>query len=106
MPDEGTRDLMWTLLCSVPAPLFLLSLLPPLSPAAPISPSEPISQAYSLALYMQKNTSALLQTYVSDTGHRQGPGGGGAGLGRANRAGPGDPPLREPEETKRGHQIS
>ncbi|XP_038204134.2 cardiotrophin-2 [Arvicola amphibius] len=68
MPDEGTRDLMLTLLCSVPAPLCLLSLLPPLSPAAPISPSEPISQAYSLALYMQKNTSTLLQTYLQYQG--------------------------------------
>lgn len=77
MPDERTRDLMLTLLCSVPAPLCLLSLLLPLSPAAPISPAEPISQAYSLALYMQKNTSTLLQTYVSDIGHMQGSGGGG-----------------------------
>ncbi|GAB1292737.1 Cardiotrophin-2 [Apodemus speciosus] len=51
------------------APLCLLSLLlPPLSPAAPISPSEPIGQAYSLALYMQKNTSALLQTYLQSQG--------------------------------------
>ncbi|KFO36317.1 Cardiotrophin-2 [Fukomys damarensis] len=51
------------------APLFLLSLLlPPLSLAAPISPAEPISQAYSLALYMQKNTSALLQTYLQYQG--------------------------------------
>ncbi|XP_008822198.1 cardiotrophin-2 [Nannospalax galili] len=51
------------------APLCLLSLLlPPLSPAAPISPSEPISQAYSLALYMQKNTSTLLQTYLQYQG--------------------------------------
>ncbi|XP_045848892.1 cardiotrophin-2-like [Meles meles] len=47
------------------APFCLLTLLLlPLSPGAPISPAEPISQAYSLALYMQKNTSALLQTYV------------------------------------------
>jgi hypothetical protein len=58
---------------SLPAPLCLLSLLlPPLSPAAPISPAEPISQAYNLAFYMQKNTSTLLQTYVSDTGQDQG----------------------------------
>ncbi|XP_028625171.1 cardiotrophin-2 [Grammomys surdaster] len=55
--------------CLLAAPLCLLSLsLPPLSPAAPISPSEPIGQAYSLALYMQKNTSALLQTYLQYQG--------------------------------------
>ncbi|KAM7329390.1 hypothetical protein ACRRTK_011003 [Alexandromys fortis] len=40
----------------------------PATPAAPISPSEPISQAYSLALYMQKNTSTLLQTYLQYQG--------------------------------------
>ncbi|KAK2097904.1 Cardiotrophin-2 [Saguinus oedipus] len=57
----------------LPAHLCLLTLLsPPLSSAAPVSPAEPISQAYSLALYMQKNTSTLLQTYVSDKGHEQG----------------------------------
>lgn len=82
---------MLTLLCPVPAPLGLLSLLPPLRPAAPISPSEPISQAYSLALYMQKNTSTLLQTYVSGTGREQGSGGGGAGPHRASRGGLRDP---------------
>ncbi|XP_032751504.1 cardiotrophin-2 [Rattus rattus] len=55
--------------CLLAAPLCLLSLLlSPLSPAAPISPSEPIGQAYSLALYMQKNTSALLQTYLQYQG--------------------------------------
>ncbi|XP_041604457.1 cardiotrophin-2-like [Vulpes lagopus] len=49
------------------APLCLLTLLlPPPRPGAPISPAEPISQAYSLALYMQKNTSTLLQTYKTD----------------------------------------
>ncbi|KAF5914677.1 hypothetical protein HPG69_005174 [Diceros bicornis minor] len=37
-------------------------------PGAPISPAEPISQAYSLALYMQKNTSTLLQTYLQYQG--------------------------------------
>jgi len=67
---QGLND---GLLYPLAAPLCLLSLLlSPLSPAAPISPSEPIGQAYSLALYMQKNTSALLQTYVSDIGHVQG----------------------------------
>ncbi|XP_005405336.1 PREDICTED: cardiotrophin-2 [Chinchilla lanigera] len=51
------------------APLCLLSLLlPPLRLAAPLSPAEPISQAYSLALYMQKNTSTLLQTYLQHQG--------------------------------------
>ncbi|XP_040609716.1 cardiotrophin-2 [Mesocricetus auratus] len=64
MNDERAKDLMLTLFRPVPAPLCLLSLLPPLSLSAPISPSEPISQAYSLALYMQKNTSTLLQTYL------------------------------------------
>ncbi|XP_031240490.1 cardiotrophin-2 [Mastomys coucha] len=55
--------------CLLATPLCLLSLLlPRLSPAAPISPSEPIGQAYSLALYMQKNTSALLQTYLQYQG--------------------------------------
>ncbi|XP_036081794.1 cardiotrophin-2-like [Rousettus aegyptiacus] len=43
--------------------LLTLLLLPALDPGAPISPAKPISQAYSLALYMQKNTSTLLQTY-------------------------------------------
>ncbi|EHB14361.1 Cardiotrophin-2 [Heterocephalus glaber] len=53
----------------LPAPLCLLSLLlPSPSLAAPISPAEPISQAYSLALYMQKNTSTLLQTYLQYQG--------------------------------------
>lgn len=75
MMTQSVRDLMMALLYPLATPLCLLSLLlPPLSPAAPISPSEPIGQAYSLALYMQKNTSALLQTYVSDIGHMQGSG--------------------------------
>ncbi|XP_009428911.1 cardiotrophin-2 isoform X1 [Pan troglodytes] len=53
----------------LPARLCLLTLLsPPLSSAASISPAEPISQAYSLALYMQKNTSALLRTYLQYQG--------------------------------------
>ncbi|XP_045398128.1 cardiotrophin-2-like [Lemur catta] len=47
---------------------LLMLLLPLLSPAAPISPAGPISQAYSLALYMQKNTSTLLQTYLQYQG--------------------------------------
>lgn len=65
----------------LPARLCLLTLLsPPLSSAASISPAEPISQAYSLALYMQKNTSALLRTYVSDKGHEQGTRGEGCCL--------------------------
>ncbi|XP_033696032.1 cardiotrophin-2-like [Tursiops truncatus] len=51
-----------------PAPCLLTLLLPPLSLGAPISPAEPISQAYSLALYMQKNTSTLLQTYLQCQG--------------------------------------
>ncbi|KAM7147632.1 LOW QUALITY PROTEIN: cardiotrophin-2-like [Molossus nigricans] len=42
---------------------LLTLLLPPLRPGAPISPAEPIRQADSLALYMQKNTAILLQTY-------------------------------------------
>ncbi|XP_032011821.1 cardiotrophin-2 [Hylobates moloch] len=51
------------------ARLCLLTVLsPPLSSAASISPAEPISQAYSLALYMQKNTSVLLQTYLQYQG--------------------------------------
>ncbi|XP_022276378.1 cardiotrophin-2-like [Canis lupus familiaris] len=51
------------------APLCLLTLLlPPPRPGAPVSPAEPISQAYSLALYMQKNTSTLLQTYLQYQG--------------------------------------
>ncbi|XP_032461852.1 LOW QUALITY PROTEIN: cardiotrophin-2-like, partial [Phocoena sinus] len=53
----------------LPAALCLLALLlPPLSLGAPISPAEPISQAYSLALYMRKNTSTLLQTYLQGQG--------------------------------------
>lgn len=65
---QGLGADLWFLL---PAFLCLLTLLllPALDPGAPISPAKPISQAYSLALYMQKNTSTLLQTYVSDTGH-------------------------------------
>ncbi|XP_017723006.1 PREDICTED: cardiotrophin-1 [Rhinopithecus bieti] len=47
---------------------LLTLLLPPLSSAAPISLAESISQAYSLALYMQKNTSMLLQTYLQYQG--------------------------------------
>ncbi|XP_054992764.1 cardiotrophin-2 [Sorex araneus] len=51
------------------APLCVLALLlSPLSLGAPVSPAEPISQAYSLALYMQKNTSTLLQTYLQYQG--------------------------------------
>lgn len=58
---------------SLPAPLCLVSLLlPALGLAAPVSPAEPIRQAYSLALYMQKNTSTLLHTYVSDSGLSRG----------------------------------
>lgn len=46
--------------------------MPPLSLGSPISPAEPFSQAYSLAIYMQKNTSTLLQIYMSDTAHERG----------------------------------
>ncbi|XP_075384247.1 cardiotrophin-2 [Tenrec ecaudatus] len=55
--------------CLIATPLCLMTLLmPPFCPAAPISPAEPIKQAYSLALYMQKNTSTLLQTYLQYQG--------------------------------------
>ena len=51
----------------LPAPFCLLILLlPPLSLGAPTSTAESINQAYNLALDMQMQTSALLQTYVSD----------------------------------------
>ncbi|XP_076996422.1 cardiotrophin-2 [Tamandua tetradactyla] len=64
--EQGLGADLWFLL---PAPVCLLTLLlPPLSPAAPISPAELISQAYSLALYMQRNTSTLLQTYLLHQG--------------------------------------
>uniref|UniRef100_A0A6I8N399 Cardiotrophin-2 n=1 Tax=Ornithorhynchus anatinus TaxID=9258 RepID=A0A6I8N399_ORNAN len=50
-------------------PLCLVTLLPPaLLPAAPASPAETISRAYNLALYMQKNTSMLLQLYLQHQG--------------------------------------
>ncbi|XP_038619342.1 cardiotrophin-2-like [Tachyglossus aculeatus] len=50
-------------------PLCLMTLLSPaLLPGAPASPAEAISQAHSLALYMQKNTSMLLQLYLQHQG--------------------------------------
>ncbi|XP_036990241.2 cardiotrophin-2-like, partial [Artibeus jamaicensis] len=53
----------------LPAPLCLLPLLLlSQSLGAPTSPAEAIGQAYSLALYMQKNTSMLLQTYLQYQG--------------------------------------
>lgn len=71
-------------------------LLPPLSPGDPISPAEPISQAYSLALYMQKNTSTLLQTYVSDTRHEQGMRGEGHCLLAQTWVGEAEQPQKSP----------
>ena len=59
------RDLVLTSEFFLPAPFCLLT-LPPLSLGAPTSTAESINQAYNLALDMQMQTSALLQTYVSD----------------------------------------
>ncbi|XP_061008333.1 cardiotrophin-2-like [Dama dama] len=51
------------------APFCLLTLLlPPLSLGAPTSTAESITQAYNLALDMQMQTSALLQTYLEHQG--------------------------------------
>ncbi|XP_065776918.1 cardiotrophin-2-like [Muntiacus reevesi] len=51
------------------APFCLLTLLlPPLSLGAPTSTAESINQAYNLALDMQMQTSALLQTYLEHQG--------------------------------------
>ena len=51
----------------LPAPFRLLALLlPRLSLGVPMSTAESVNQAYNLALDMQRHTSTLLQTYVSD----------------------------------------
>ena len=61
------RDLVLTSDFFLPAPFCLLTLLrSALSLGAPMSTAESITQAYNLELDMQLQTSALLQTYVSD----------------------------------------
>ena len=61
------RDLVLTSDFFLPAPFCLMTLLrSALSLGAPMSTAESITQAYNLALDMQLQTSALLQTYVSD----------------------------------------
>uniref|UniRef100_F6S6P8 Cardiotrophin-2 n=1 Tax=Monodelphis domestica TaxID=13616 RepID=F6S6P8_MONDO len=50
------------------SPCLLTLLLTPFTLGAPISLTDPINQAYNLALYMQKNTSVLLQTYLQYQG--------------------------------------
>ena len=61
------RDLVLTSEFFLPAPFCLLALLlPRLSLGVPMSTAESVNQAYNLALDMQRHTSTLLQTYVSD----------------------------------------
>ncbi|XP_043771467.1 cardiotrophin-2-like [Cervus elaphus] len=68
-PAGEVRDLVLTSDFFLPAPFCLLTLLlPPLSLGAPMSTAESITQAYKLALNMQLQTSALLQTYLEHQG--------------------------------------
>ena len=65
-PGE-VRDLVLTSDFFLPAPFCLLALLlPPLPLGAPMSTAESVKQAYNLALHLQRQTSTLLQTYVSE----------------------------------------
>ncbi|XP_068941449.1 cardiotrophin-2-like [Petaurus breviceps papuanus] len=53
---------------SLVVPCLLSLLLASFVLSAPVSLADPINQAYNLALYMQKNTSVLLQTYLQYQG--------------------------------------
>ncbi|KAB1261012.1 Cardiotrophin-2 [Camelus dromedarius] len=54
--------------CPLALRCLLTLLLPLLTPGASMSPAKRISQAYDPALYMRKNTSTVLQTYLQCQG--------------------------------------